>query len=110
MASVHSASSEMIRRMRRIFGGLGFRWAGAGLGPVFMGGGPELAPLTADAWRWMLNADWLRDPGPGDVAGMSCMLAAGEARAGSPLATCNRKLLKLEDPRCRQDAGWGVVA
>lgn len=59
MARDHSASSEMIRRMRHTFGVLGFRWTGAGFGEVFKGGAPELAPPTVEVWRWTLNADWL---------------------------------------------------
>lgn len=59
MARVHSASSEMIRRMRRTFAVLGFRWIGAGFGEVFKGDAPELAPPAVEAWCWRLNAGWL---------------------------------------------------
>lgn len=49
----------------------------------------------------------VRDPGCDDVAGGSCMLlAVGEARAGSPLETCYKKLLKLENPWFRQEVRW----
>lgn len=59
MASDHSASSEMILRMRRTFVTLAFSWLGVGVPPVFKDMAPALELLKAETWRWMLKTDWL---------------------------------------------------
>jgi hypothetical protein len=59
MASDHSASSEMILRMRRTFGTLVFSWPGVGVLLVFKDVGPVLELPKAETWRWMVRTDWL---------------------------------------------------
>lgn len=91
MASDHSASSEMILRMRRTFGSLVFSWPWVGVMLVFKDACPGLELLKVETCCWMLKTEWLGDEGLDGIVGLSCMLTASSEARVRTLATSQRE-------------------